>query len=110
MAEALMMDDRDRAIGGTQTNLFARMAGRWTTPVLDQCGVAGVMRRAFMSWAAARGEPVIERELPAAELAGATALLLTNAVIGAWPVCEFDGRALPVDPVAAEFNGWVLRQ
>ena len=110
MAEALMMDDRDRAIGGTRTNLFARMAGRWTTPVLDQCGVAGVMRRAFMSWAAARGEPVIERELPAAELAGATALLLTNAVIGAWPVCELDGRALPVDPVAAEFNGWVLRQ
>ena len=110
MAEALMMDDRDHAICGTQTNLFARIAGRWTTPVLNQCGVAGVMRRAFITWAAARGEPVIERELPAAELAGAGALLLTNAVIGAWPVRELAGCALPIDPLAAEFNGWVLRQ
>lgn len=107
MAEALMMDDHGHAICGTQTNLFARIAGRWTTPVLDQCGVAGVMRRAFITWAAARGEPVIERELPAAELAGATALLLTNAVIGAWPVRELAGRALSIDAQAAEFNDWV---
>ena len=110
MAEALMMDDRDRVICGTQTNVFARIAGRWTTPALDQCGVAGVMRRAFISWAAARGQPVIERELPAGELAGAAGLLLTNAVIGAWPVCELAGRALPLDPLVAEFNGWVLQQ
>ncbi len=110
MAEALMMDDRGHVICGTQTNLFARIAGRWTTPLLDQCGVAGVMRRAFMEWAAARGEPVIERELPAAELAGAGALLLTNAVVGAWPVRELAGRALPIDAVAAPFNGWVLQQ
>jgi 4-amino-4-deoxychorismate lyase len=110
MAEALMMDDRDHAICGTQTNLFARVAGYWATPVLDQCGVAGVMRRAFITWSAARGERVIERDLPAAELAGATALLLTNAVIGAWPVRELAGRTLPVDPLAAAFNAWVLRQ
>jgi 4-amino-4-deoxychorismate lyase len=110
MAEALMTDDRGHAICGTQTNLFARIAGRWTTPVLDQCGVAGVMRRAFVTWAAARGEPVIERELPAAELGGAAAMLLTNAIIGAWPVRELAGRALPIDPAAAEFNGWVLHQ
>jgi 4-amino-4-deoxychorismate lyase len=110
MAEALMMDDRDHAICGTQSNLFAKIAGRWITPVLDQCGVAGIMRRAFVTWAASRGDPVIERELPAAELAGAAGLLLTNAVIGAWPVRELAGRALPVDPLVAEFNGWVLRQ
>lgn len=110
MAEALMMDDRDHAICGTQSNLFAKIAGRWTTPVLDQCGVAGIMRRAFITWAASRGDPVIERELPAAELAGTAGLLLTNAVIGAWPVRELAGRALPVDPLVAEFNGWVLRQ
>jgi len=110
MAEALMMDDREQAICGTQTNLFARIADRWTTPVLDQCGVAGVMRRAFITWAASRGEPVIERELPAVEVAGAAAVLLTNAVIGAWPVHELAGRALPIDPQAAEFNEWVGRQ
>lgn len=110
MAEALMMDDRDHVICGTQANLFARVAGRWITPALDQCGVAGVMRRAFLAWKAERGDPVIERALPAADLAGATAMLLTNAVIGAWPVCELAGRTMAVDPQVAEFNAWVLRQ
>jgi 4-amino-4-deoxychorismate lyase len=110
MAEALMMDEGDHAICGTQTNLFARIAGRWTTPALDQCGVAGVMRRAFLAWASACGEPVIERSLPAAELAGATAMLLTNAVIGAWPVSELAGHGMAIDPQAAEFNAWLQRQ
>lgn len=110
MAEALMMDDRDRVICGTQTNVFAQLAGRWITPVLEDCGVAGVMRRAFLAWAAGQGEPVIERALPASEIADATALLLTNAVIGAWPVRELAGRTMALDPRVAEFNAWVLRQ
>lgn len=110
MAEALMMDDRDRVICGTQTNVFARLAGRWNTPVLEDCGVAGVMRRAFLAWVAGQGEPVIERALPASEIADATALVLTNAVIGAWPVRELAGRTMALDPRVAEFNAWVLRQ
>ena len=110
LAEALMMDDRDLVIGGTQTNLFAWIADRWNTPALDQCGVAGVMRRAFLSWAAKCGDPVIERALPAAELVQATAMLLTNAVIGAWPVSELAGRTMAVDARVALFNAWVRRQ
>lgn len=110
VAEGLMMDDRDQVIGGTRTNLFARIAGRWITPSVDQCGVAGVMRQAFREWTAAQGDPVVERAVPAAELGGATALLLTNALIGAWPVREFEGIPLPVDPQAVRFNAWVARQ
>lgn len=110
MAEALMMDDRDHVICGTQSNLFALIGGRWTTPALVECGVAGVMRRALLAWAAERGDPVIERALPAADLAGATAMLLTNAIIGAWPVREVAGRSMAPDPRAAQFNDWLLRQ
>jgi 4-amino-4-deoxychorismate lyase len=108
--EGLMMDERDHAIGGTQTNLLARFGDRWVTPALGRCGVAGVMRRAFMHWSEERGEPVIERDLPAAELVTASALLLTNALIGAWPVRELAGRALGIDARSAAFNSWVDRQ
>lgn len=110
MDEGLMQDDRGLAISATQANLFARIDGQWTTPALDQCGVAGVMRRAFRSWAAREGQAVAERELPAPELAKATHLLLTNALIGAWPVREFAGRSLALDPAAAEFNAWLEGQ
>jgi 4-amino-4-deoxychorismate lyase len=108
--EGLMRDDRDYAISGTQANLFARIAAAWVTPRLDQCGVAGIMRRAFLQWAAEQGTPVIERDLPATELASATALALTNALIGAWPVRDLAGKSLSPDPDVAAFNAWLARQ
>lgn len=109
MDEGLMQDDRGRVIGGTQSNLFARLAGRWVTPILDECGVAGIMRRAFRHWAADRGETIAERAVAGDELADATSLILTNSLIGARPVHELAGRKLAVDPVTWEFNAWLAR-
>jgi len=109
MDEGLMQDDRGRVIAATQANLFVRLAGRWVTPGLDECGVAGVMRRAFRQWAAERGDAIAERPIAATELEEATCLILTNALIGAWPVRELAGRTLAVDPIAEEFNAWLAR-
>lgn len=110
MEEGLMQDDRDGVISATQANVFARIDGQWTTPVLDQCGVAGIMRRAFLGWSAESSEPVVVRALPARELASATHLFLTNALIGAWPVRDIAGRRLALDPAVARFNAWLARQ
>jgi 4-amino-4-deoxychorismate lyase len=110
MDEGLMQDDRGQVIGATQANLFARIDGAWATPRLDECGVAGVMRRAFRQWSAARGVPVAERAISESDVAHAEALILTNALIGAWPVRELAGRKLAIDPSAAEFNAWLARQ
>ena len=49
-----MCDDRG-CISATQANLFVKLDGQWTTPRLDECGVAGVMRRAFCAWQAGQG-------------------------------------------------------
>lgn len=110
MDEGLMQDDRGRVIGATQANLFARIDGGWVTPGLDECGVAGVMRRAFRQWCGGLGTPVVEREIEVAEVAAAASLVLTNALIGAWPVATLDGRPLGVDPAVPEFNAWLARQ
>jgi 4-amino-4-deoxychorismate lyase len=107
MDEGLLQDERGHVISATQSNLFARLNGRWVTPRLDQCGVAGVMRRAFRHWQAVRGEPVEERELAVADVERASALVLTNSLIGAWPVRELAGRRIAVDPDAAAFNAWL---
>ncbi len=109
MDEGLMCDDSGRVIGATQANLFARVGDRWITPRLDQCGVAGIMRRAFSAWLAEQGSPAEERELTRAEVESADALLLTNALTGAWPVRELTGRQLPVDAVGSEFNAWLAK-
>jgi 4-amino-4-deoxychorismate lyase len=107
--EGLMCDERGCVISGTQANLFARIAGRWVTSRLDQCGVAGVMRRAFSAWQAEQGSPVEERELARADIESASSLLLTNALVGAWPVRELDGRTIPADVDCARFSAWLAR-
>ena len=108
--EGLMLDDRNHVISATQANLVAHIEGRWSTPALDECGVAGVMRRAFCHWADERGVKVLERAVSKTDLEGATALVLTNALIGAWPARELAGRPLEGDPLVAEFNAWLARQ
>jgi 4-amino-4-deoxychorismate lyase len=109
MDEGLMMDDRGQVIAATQANLFARIGGDWVTPRLDECGVEGIMRRAFIEWSAARGAEVRERALGVAEISRAQSLVLTNALIGAWPVALQDGRPLVVDPAVTEFNAGLER-
>ena len=110
MDEGLMQDDRGHVIAATQANLFARIDGAWFTPRLDECGVAGVMRRAFRQWSGERGATVAERALEVAEVVAATSLVLTNALIGAWPVATLDGRRLTIDPTVQAFNAWLSHQ
>lgn len=110
MDEGLMQDDRDNVISATQANVFARIDGQWATPALDHCGVAGVMRRAFLGWMAQSGDPVLVRELPAREFTLATHVVLTNAVIGALPVREFAGRDIAIDARIGQFNEWLAAQ
>lgn len=109
MDEGLLCDDSGRVIGATQANLFAAVGGRWVTPRLDECGVAGVMRRAFGAWLAEHGSPMEERELSRADVESASALLLTNALVGAWPVRELAGRPVDVDEAGSEFNAWLAK-
>ena len=110
MDEGLMQDAGGHVIAATQANLFARIDGAWVTSRLDACGVAGVMRRAFSQWSGDQGDVVVQRTLEVADVASATSLVLTNALIGAWPVATLDGRKLAVDPAALAFNAWLARQ
>jgi 4-amino-4-deoxychorismate lyase len=109
MDEGLMRDDRGHVISATQANLILRIDGAWVTPKLDECGVDGIMLRAFREWSAARGEPVVERRLAVDEVRAARSLALTNALIGARPVVSLDGRPFAPDPAIGEFNAWLER-
>jgi 4-amino-4-deoxychorismate lyase len=110
IAEGLMLDGTGRVVCGTQSNLFALMAGELVTPRVDRCGVAGVMRRAVLEWASGQGVATREVDLHPEELPGAAEIFVTNAIVGAWPVRELDGRALPRGTMAAEFNRWLEQQ
>ncbi len=84
--EGLMLDGDGRLIEGVMSNLLLAREGRLLTPRLDRCGVAGTMLAELKAQAAAEGLELEERELRPDDLQRADELMLSNALIGLWPV------------------------
>ena len=99
IAEALMYSSSGALISGTMSNVFIVRDARLSTPRLDRCGVAGIMRRLVLTAAAQEGIAAEERTLGAEDLGAAQELFLTNALIGVRPVRELEGRTLSIGPV-----------
>lgn len=99
-AEGLMLDTDGRLVCGTMSNVFAVIDGTAVTPSLARAGVAGVMRGALLEAFAASGHRVEERDLAPSELAGASEVFVTNALIGVWPVRSLGALTWAVGPVA----------
>lgn len=97
--EGLMLDMQGRVVAATAANLCARIDGRWCTPPVDRCGIAGVARRWLLSAAGAH-----ERTLSPAEVEGADALLLSNAVRGPRAVASLGARRWRADRQVRELR------
>jgi 4-amino-4-deoxychorismate lyase len=101
--EALMLSRSGKLVCGTMTNLFLIEGQphqpRLRTPALEECGVAGVMRRVVLREAARAGIPTVECDLWPADLAAASELFLTNARVGIWPIVRLGERTLEPGPL-----------
>ena len=95
--EALMCDGEDRVVGATAGNLFALLGGHWLTPSVERCGVAGIAR----GWLLGNLPGAAVAELNAAQVSGADALFLCNAVRGILPVGRLGMREWPRDDAVA---------
>jgi 4-amino-4-deoxychorismate lyase len=80
--EGLMSDPDGNWVCGTMSNLFVRRGALLTTPLLDRCGVAGVMRRWVMENAAGVGLRVEQRRIRSEDLMWAEEIFMSNAVVG----------------------------
>lgn len=90
--EGLMCDTEGFVVEGTATNLFAYIDGRWCTPLLDRCGVAGTLRQQILDWFVAESIPLEERRITPEQIVQAEHLFVTNAVVGVWPVASLAGQ------------------
>ncbi|HEV7612565.1 MAG TPA: aminodeoxychorismate lyase [Steroidobacteraceae bacterium] len=80
--EGLMRDADENIVCGTMSNLFVRRGFTLMTPLLDRCGVAGVMRRWVLEAAGGLGLRTTERRLRWQDLRDAEEVFMSNAVIG----------------------------
>lgn len=87
ITEGLMLDGGGRVIEAISSNIFCVKDGAILTPALNQCGVAGVMRRVVIERLDAA---VIETALALDDLYGADEVFITSSVRGIQPVVQLD--------------------
>ena len=94
--EGLMLDMDGRAVSATSANLLVHRAGRWWTPPVETCGVAGVLR----GWLLEQGLLDV-RAMSMDDVRAADALALCNAVRGILPVARLGARSWRAQPAVA---------
>jgi 4-amino-4-deoxychorismate lyase len=80
--EGLMRDVDENIVCGTMSNLFLKRGLFLMTPLLDRCGVAGVMRRWILESAAHLRLIPVQRRIGWQELSDAEEVFMSNAVVG----------------------------
>ena len=108
--EGLMRDAANRIISGTQSNLFLFRDRRFLTPALHRCGIAGTVRQHLLQSAPQFGIPVEERDLFLSDLLRAEGVLLTNSVMGCWPVRRFEDQCYALDRLPWDYLHWLRTQ
>jgi 4-amino-4-deoxychorismate lyase len=105
--EALMLSSAGHVIGGSMSNLFLADEAGLSTPSVEDCGVAGVMRELVCAAAARHDQPVRIRRIDAAELNVAREAFVTNVRWGVRSISELAGRTLESRGHAELARSWI---
>ncbi len=98
-AEGLMLDQQGFVIEGTMSNIFLVSAETLVTPLVDRCGIRGVVRTEVLRLAAEFGIGVNESQVQMDDLVQAQEAFLTNSVIGIWPIKTLGQHQFSMGPV-----------
>lgn len=96
IVEGVMRDMDGLVIEATMGNLFFVQEDNLLTPDLAQCGVDGVMRRQILAVCEELSIPVRIADLGLEEARASREVLVTNSLIGVWPVRQWDDTKYPV--------------
>jgi 4-amino-4-deoxychorismate lyase len=97
--EGLMRSSEGDVVSATAANVFVLHEGRWTTPVIDRCGVAGICREWAIGALDAREARVAVTDVEAAD-----AVFLCNAARGILPVAQLGVRSWRPHPQVAQLQ------
>jgi 4-amino-4-deoxychorismate lyase len=97
--EGLTMDADGNIICGTMSNVFFVSGNSISTPPLDRCGVAGVMRRHVIETLRANDQPVDVAAMPESQLQSIDEVFVSNSQFGVIPVARCNKLDLGVGAV-----------
>ena len=88
--EGIMRNQQGHVISGVMSNLFIEQDGILIQPLLDDCGIHGVMAQQVCVVAKQLSIPVQQKIIPLDQLLQADAVFLTNSLNGIWPLVSLD--------------------
>lgn len=102
--DGLMRDSEGFVVSATSANVYVLRDGRWLTPLLDRCGVAGICRAWCMPELDAH-----ETRLTTEDIESSDAVFLCNAVRGILPVARLHARTWRSYPDIAALQARLAR-
>ena len=105
--ESLLRNAAGDVVGGTMSNVFVVQAGRVTTPSIDRCGVAGVMRATVLRECARLGIEACESRIALADLMSADEVFITNVRIGVVPVRRVGEHSYDMKSIALRLRAHI---
>jgi 4-amino-4-deoxychorismate lyase len=109
-AEGLMCDAQGNVIEGTMSNVFVVRSNTLYTPNLTACGVEGVMRRWVLDNAPKLDIEVLETELSVEDIKQADEVMLSNSLIGLWPIKIFGSSNYQPGPVYRALLKYLVKE
>jgi len=106
--EGLMLDMHGNVIEGTMSNVFYVKDRILYTSLIEQSGVAGIVRAIIIDLAAQLSIETIKKNILPEELLQADEMFVTNSIIGIWPVKKLDRQDFVVGPITQELHNAYL--
>ncbi|MGH1487407.1 MAG: aminodeoxychorismate lyase [Cellvibrionaceae bacterium] len=98
--EGILLSAQDNIVEATARNVFIVNNEKVYTPLLDQNGVAGVMREVIIDKIAPQlGIECVETAITVDDFLEAEEIFLTNSITGVWPVIKIEQKSVKVGPV-----------
>ena len=106
--EGLMLDLNGKVIEGTMSNLFLIKDRVLMTPILDHCGVEGVLKGIIISLARANSIQVMEKNISKEDVYAADELFVSNSIIGIWPIKQLELQSYAIGAVTQRLHALLL--
>ena len=106
--EGVVLDPHDNVIEGTMSNLFMVKDGKFTTPDLSRCGIAGIIRKSVIELNEAAGAATSIRTIKPEELFEADEVFYCNSLIGVWPVRRLGDKVFDSIDASLEIMGKLM--
>jgi len=107
--EGLMCAVDGRVIEATMSNLFIIKDQQLLTPIIDTCGVAGIIRQLIVEGGDHHHVHTKQTNLLLHDIYSADELFICNSIIGIWPIRQIDRRSFERGPITQKLKSWLTQ-